>query len=65
MNDDSRNYFDERFSALATKEDFKGHSEDLDYLAAITKRGFDDVDKRFDQWTCASTTSKTFSSVTS
>ena len=54
MNDDFRNYFDEKFSALATKVDgisgrLDGLSEDLDSLAAITKRGFDGVDKRFDQ----------------
>lgn len=42
MNDELRNYLDKKFSALATKED-------LDSLAAMTKRGFDRVDERLDR----------------
>ena len=56
MNDEFRNYLDEKLSALPTKEDFKGlsvrldgFSEDLESLAAATKRGFDRVELRLDR----------------
>lgn len=49
MNDDLRKYLDEKFETVAGKNELADVARSVDDLAAITKRGFDEVETRLDR----------------